>query len=377
MASAPLTTQASLRCILRKTPTTSAFSRAVIREIWNHDLTADEYQEYCKLYESYFTHIYQDLSTAACSGDTQIPDFNHEQILEIVRTLKSQPCTKLEAAQFFQRSTGCTDAGRIDRAINLASGFLVPLNFKSVGGARRGAVVSWENDDCLAQTVTKGVMMMANGSLASQNSCASCNSVWAFSKSFNARQLTRLAGFDIIWTSNLLDHLLIQDEDEKLKVHVFHHVKVLENHLTIKKSVLEGNPKEQNLTRAHSSIIPPELILETMDTLALMIPRADRRVRKWYRQLQRPYVLDPSVLSLEYLKSENRRIDHFVFWGGRLRKLKRAFDDHEPHGPLQWWRDDRKPVQWWTFWVAALVLALTIIFGFTQSVTAILQLMKS
>jgi hypothetical protein len=213
MASAPLTTQASLRCILRKTPTTSAFSRAVIREIWNHDLTADEYQEYRKLYESYFTHIYQDLSTAACSGDTQIPDFTHEQILEIVRTLKSQPCTKLEAAQFFQRSTGCTDAGRIDRAINLASGFLVPLNFKSVGGARRGAVVSWGNDDCLAQTVTKGVMMMANGSLASQNSCASCNSVWAFSKSFNARQLTRLAGFDIIWTSNLLDHLLIQDED--------------------------------------------------------------------------------------------------------------------------------------------------------------------
>jgi hypothetical protein len=114
-----------------------------------------------------------------------------------------------------------------------------------------------------------------------------------------------------------------------------------------------------------------------MDTLALMIPRTDRRVRKWYRQLQRPYVLDPSVLSLEYLRSEDRRIDHFVFWGGRLRKLKRAFDDHEPHGPLQWWRDDRKPVQWWTFWIAALVLALTIVFGFIQSVTAILQLMKS
>jgi len=186
-----------------------------------------------------------------------------------------------------------------------------------------------------------------------------------------------VAGFDIIWTSNLLDHLLVQDEDEKLKVHVFHHVKVLENHLTIKKSVLDGNPKEQNLTRAHSSIISPELILETMDTLALMIPRTDRRVRKWYRQLQRPYVLDPSVLSLEYLRSEDRRIDHFLFWGGRLRKLKRAFDDHEPHGPLQWWRDDRKPVQWWTFWIAALVLALTIIFGFIQSVTAILQLMKS
>jgi hypothetical protein len=117
--------------------------------------------------------------------------------------------------------------------------------------------------------------------------------------------------------------------------------------------------------------------LETIDTLALLVPRTDRRVRKWYRHLQRSYVLDPSVLSLEYLKPEDRTIDHFVIWGGRLRKLKRAFDDHEPHGPLQWWRDDRKPVQWWTFWTAALVLALTVVFGFTQSLTAILQLMKS
>jgi hypothetical protein len=113
-----------------------------------------------------------------------------------------------------------------------------------------------------------------------------------------------------------------------------------------------------------------------MDTLALLIPRTDRRVRKWYKQLQRSYVLDSCVLSLEYLKQEDRRIDHFEIWGGRLRKLKQAFDDQEPDGPLQWWRDDRKPVQWWMFWIAALVLALTIVFGFTQSVTAILQLMK-
>ena len=114
-----------------------------------------------------------------------------------------------------------------------------------------------------------------------------------------------------------------------------------------------------------------------MNTLALLIPRTDHRVRKWYKHLRKLYNLDPSVLSLEYLKSEDRTIDHYVFWKGRLRRLKQAFDDHEPHGPLQWWRDDRKPVQWWTFWIAALVLVLTMIFGFIQSLTAILQLMKS
>jgi len=127
----------------------------------------------------------------------------------------------------------------------------------------------------------------------------------------------------------------------------------------------------------YSVIISHNLILETIDTLALLLPRTDCRVRKWYQKFQRMYTLDSRVLSLEYLKPEHRNVDHFTFWGGRLRKIKQAFDGHEPHGPLQWWRDDRKPVQWWTFWIAALILVLTIVFGFTQSITSIIQVAKS
>jgi hypothetical protein len=124
-------------------------------------------------------------------------------------------------------------------------------------------------------------------------------------------------------------------------------------------------------------MIPQDLISETQDTLALLVPRTDRRVRNWYKNHQKHHILDPSVLSLEYLEPDHRRADHFRYWGERLKRLKRAFDDHEPNGPLQWWRDDRKPVQWWTFWIAALVLVLTIIFGFTQSITGIFQVARS
>ena len=38
-----------------------------------------------------------------------------------------------------------------------------------------------------------------------------------------------------------------------------------------------------------------------------------------------------------------------------------------------WWYDDRKKVQWYTFWVAALVLLLTIVFGLVQSVSGVVQ----
>jgi hypothetical protein len=53
--------------------------------------------------------------------------------------------------------------------------------------------------------------------------------------------------------------------------------------------------------------------------------------------------------------------------------LKQAFDDSEPRTVSQWWYDDRKRVQWYTFWVAALVLILTIVFGVTQTVSGIIQ----
>lgn len=175
---------------------------------------------------------------AARSGDSQILDFTHCQIFEAVRNLKSQPCTKLESARAFYLSTGCTDADRVARAITLAAGFLVPLNFKSVCGARRGEVVSWEDGDSLSQILAKRVTTMTNESMTSYNSCTLCNSIWTFSRTFNARQLTRVTGFKIIWTSNLLDHLLVQDDDEKLKIHIFHHVKILENHLTFEKLVI-------------------------------------------------------------------------------------------------------------------------------------------
>ena len=38
-----------------------------------------------------------------------------------------------------------------------------------------------------------------------------------------------------------------------------------------------------------------------------------------------------------------------------------------------WWYDDRRKVQWYTFWIAALVLLLTIIFGLIQSVSGVVS----
>lgn len=57
--------------------------------------------------------------------------------------------------------------------------------------------------------------------------------------------------------------------------------------------------------------------------------------------------------------------------------LKQVFDEAHPRTLAQWWHDRRNGVQWYTFWVAVLVLVLTILFGLIQSIEGGLQVYAS
>jgi hypothetical protein len=115
------------------------------------------------------------------------------------------------------------------------------------------------------------------------------------------------------------------------------------------------------------------MIDETLRTLALLIPHSDQRSRKWFKKLQRSSNLDPKAGKCGPLNSKGRQIGEFRYWRDRLVLLKQAFDDTEPQTIAQWWQDDRKKVQWYAFWVALLVLILTIFFGLIQSITGLVQ----
>lgn len=57
--------------------------------------------------------------------------------------------------------------------------------------------------------------------------------------------------------------------------------------------------------------------------------------------------------------------------------LKQVFDEAQPKTLTQWWYDRRNGVQWYTFWVAAFVLLLTIVFGLIQSIEGAIQVYAS
>ncbi len=83
-------------------------------------------------------------------------------------------------------------------------------------------------------------------------------------------------------------------------------------------------------------------------------------------------VLD-SAASLQRLWQKESGADEYHYWHGRLELIVMAFEKSEPKGLTQLLVDRRKPLQWLTFWIAVLVLILTIVFGLISSITGILQ----
>jgi hypothetical protein len=108
--------------------------------------------------------------------------------------------------------------------------------------------------------------------------------------------------------------------------------------------------------------------------LWLFFCRKETRVRENGSLNCKKKKLDSGAIRCESLGSDALSTRHYKYWGRRLAELKEAYDGHQPRIPLQVWRDDRHVVQWWTFWIAALVLFLTSLFGLIQSITGILQI---
>ncbi|KAH8675201.1 hypothetical protein BGZ61DRAFT_361159 [Ilyonectria robusta] len=177
-----------------------------------------------------------------------------------------------------------------------------------------------------------------------------------FEKSFNALSVQLVAGLEIRWTDNMADHLRLVNFDSV--VCVFHHAAFLQHHID-------------------NTMFPPDFIQETLRTIALLFPEYDKEMRKWYRTQVAKHELDATAMNSGQLIADERQLESFKYWHDRLVVLKQVYDESRPNSISQWWHDRRNGVQWYTFWVAIIVLALTIFFGLVQSIEGALQVYKA
>ncbi|KAK5651604.1 hypothetical protein OQA88_11877 [Cercophora sp. LCS_1] len=171
---------------------------------------------------------------------------------------------------------------------------------------------------------------------------------------FDGPNLQRIAGVEIKWTDNLLDHLKMKSDDQ---------VVLIFRHAAFHKA------------QKYSEMYPPEFIDETLKTLALLFPQDKKNTRSWFKKTSwtSNLPLDGHLVKCGILGAERRRFDNFRFWHDRLVILKQVYDEARPQSISQWWYDRRHPTEWYTVWTAVLVIILTVLFGFMQCVLSSIQ----
>ncbi|KAK0384032.1 hypothetical protein NLU13_8121 [Sarocladium strictum] len=178
--------------------------------------------------------------------------------------------------------------------------------------------------------------------------------------------MDRLTLVQIKWTNNIAKHLYL--EEDRRFVHTVH----IFSHTTLMHTLAK-------------------LLLETMDTLDLLLDLHDSECQNWYRKLRkkdnkqrqkenRPTGgLDENAGTPKRSGSlapsdvdELRRVGHYDFWQPRLLKLETAFRDSKPRAIGGWWRDKRDRGIWATFigsFLAILIAVFAIVVAIGSIVT--------
>ncbi|UQC84432.1 uncharacterized protein CLUP02_09929 [Colletotrichum lupini] len=177
---------------------------------------------------------------------------------------------------------------------------------------------------------------------------------------FTLRDLQQIGDFIIQPTDNIFEHLLVRrhkDRETRLTLYVFFHVSALKK------------LRYWNLTRNGSHFNDPKFLDETIQTLALLLPRNDAKSLKWFktycekfqRSLPSPELngIDPKAGLL--LPVGSKRAEDYNYWLSRLMTLEKEYENYSPRTLRQFMRARRRYRDWTIYWVTVTALLLALI----------------
>jgi hypothetical protein len=309
-------TLAEAKALVRPYLTTNC-RKEFLRECWGLQLNNLGSEKELQSYQSYLHHYEE----SCLYVPTSLADCTHEHFCKAVQQLQKGTRKSCEAAIESLLPQPSQNPEAAKECINFVGKAILLID-----------ISGWKTDETLPNFI---IRVIASDSKQKDQ--------YRMPLSFNARTFAKVAGIKILWTRDLLSHLEMGLSDSTLAI--FHNVKVLQLY-------------EQSGLRA---IFPDNFVDETRRTLSLMLPVADKASVKWFDSEQRRLGLDITAGNCRHLRATQRNIQDLNFWRDRLIISKEAFDTSQPSGLLQFWRDDRNRVQWWTFWIAIIVFLLTLV----------------
>jgi hypothetical protein len=192
----------------------------IINNLWGEDYKVQDFAQIASRTESYFRY-YQTQCELVCHGN-ECSSRTHEDIIQIVQLLKAQTATREDVKSSLRIKVPKPEPEGVEEMLNNSIDLAVRLWLMvNVGGFRRilmpGRSLHW-TEGCLRD------FMMSKFSPQKV-----LKDHVKLEKLFNALNLSRIAGIQVVWTSNLADHLRMQDDDTR--VAIFHHAFFLENQL--------------------------------------------------------------------------------------------------------------------------------------------------
>jgi hypothetical protein len=230
-AQAPTPNPEPLLVSLLDPPIESRLQCAIYNALWQKSLSPEQYsRQIAPNLVAYF-----DSYTRSCDN-LQVPallrNAKHWHVAKTVEILRNnenytraQIREKLQNLENYQLDDGVIDV-LIPLAIRLwlmvSVGTLNPL---AVSGQ---TVIPWADGETLRSITDEVTAVHDNMQM-----------IIALPQSFIARNLERQAMFEIVWTSNLADHLLLRNIGGKMHLHIFHHAAFLTRYLETDWQVLE------------------------------------------------------------------------------------------------------------------------------------------
>jgi hypothetical protein len=240
MAAAPpsLTPPFSMTARLSTFPASADDVRRLMLSLWEPELAYHDYAANSRSFEAYVQHIYIELCRIACTGQNPISTMTHEELIRVCRLLRAPGVTLASVLALLGSQTAETE-----KLVKVAAGMLLPLNIRVMDGVRPGKSVEWAPTTRLSDLARAALGTPAPSPVhAIHASCSVCSTPVSVPTSFNAYSLEFVAGFEVIWTNSLADHLRLVEVDEKLRVYVFHHTGLLQRHLSLPELVTSCPP---------------------------------------------------------------------------------------------------------------------------------------
>lgn len=162
---------------------------------------------------------------------------------------------------------------------------------------------------------------------------------------FNIMALRKICRVQVQWAHNLKDHLRFDHSTRRL--YVYPHKVCLLHHLE------------------WSEVFPRDFLLDTIRTLDLLFPYGDKSTENWLESENQPF----HRTSSSYMQARASKFEEFRYWRPQLLELYDIYQ-RPPVSILQMWHDRRNPMQWYTFWLAALIAILSIVLAQSEPMSA-------